>query len=90
MENVKTMKYTFNSKKIIYSVPEAKHLSAEVKDLISRILVTADKRITIDEILAHPWMTKQLPSISLQLDFKKLKNFSNFSKVASILFSWKL
>jgi hypothetical protein len=58
-----------------------------VKDLISRILVTADKRITIDEIFAHPWMTKQLPSISLQLDFKKLKNFSNFSKVASILFS---
>jgi hypothetical protein len=56
-----------------------------VKDLIKRILVPADKRITADEILAHPWMTKQLPAISLQLDFKKLKNFSNFSKVALAL-----
>lgn len=84
MENVKTMKYTFNSKAIIYLVPEAKHLSEEVKDLIKRILVPADKRITVEEILAHPWMTKQLPSNNLHLDFKKLKNFSNFSKVVII------
>lgn len=81
MENVKTMKYTFDSNLVFYLVPEAKHLTAEVKDLINKILVPADKRITIDEIFAHPWMTKQLPSVPLQLDFKRLKNFSNFSKV---------
>jgi hypothetical protein len=50
--------------------------------LIKKILVPADKRISVDDILAHPWMTKQLPSSNLHLDFKKLKNFSNFSKVA--------
>jgi hypothetical protein len=53
-----------------------------VKDLIKRMLMPAEKRITIDEIMTHPWMSKQLPSLNLQLDFKRLKNFSNFSKVA--------
>ena len=37
----------------------------------------------------HPWMTKQLPQVPLKLDFKKLKNFSNFSKVVMIWFSWR-
>jgi len=60
MENVKKMEYSLDSKKYIYVVPEAKNLSEEIKDLIRRILVPADKRITIDQILAHPWMTKQL------------------------------
>lgn len=54
------MEYSLDSKKYIYVVPEAKNLSEEIKDLIRRILVPADKRITIDQILAHPWMTKQL------------------------------
>jgi hypothetical protein len=31
--------------------------------------------------MEHPWMTAQLPHDPLKLDFKKLKNFSNFSKV---------
>jgi hypothetical protein len=52
-----------------------------VKDLISKLLVPAELRLTIDQIMEHPWMTAQLPHDSLKLDFKKLKNFSNFSKV---------
>jgi serine/threonine protein kinase len=63
------------------SVPEAKHLSAEVKDLIKKILVPNKQRITIEEILKHPWMTKQLSHEPLKIDFKKLREFSSFSKV---------
>lgn len=60
MENVKKMEYSLDSTIFIYIVPEAKNLSEDIKDLIRRILVPADKRITIEQIMAHPWMTKQL------------------------------
>lgn len=77
MENVKKMKFSFD-------IPEAKHLTEEVKDLIKRILTPAETRITIEEIMNHPWMTKQLPLSTLQLDFKRLRNFSNFSKLKAL------
>jgi len=78
MENVKKQHYTFN-------IPEAKNLSAEVKDLITRILVPSEKRISIEEILKHPWMTRQLPATNLILDFKKMRNFSKFSKFKTLI-----
>ena len=68
-------------------VPEAKHLTAEVKDLIKRILVPSDKRLTIDEILHHPWMTKPLPENKLRLDFSKMRNFAKFTKVVFPFYS---
>ncbi len=61
-----------------------------MKDLISQILVPAEKRITIDKILSHPWMNKPLGEQKLILDFKKMRNFSSFSKVVFLLFSLKL
>jgi len=36
-------------------------VSAELKDLIKKILVSEDKRVSIDEILNHPWMTGKIP-----------------------------
>ena len=41
MDNVKKMQFTFDSKIIINIVPEATHLSDEIKDLITKILVPA-------------------------------------------------
>lgn len=70
-------------------VPEAKNLSSEVKDLIKRILVPAEKRLTIEEIMVHPWMTKPAPQTKLTIDFKKMRNFSSFSKVVLFRFSSK-
>jgi serine/threonine protein kinase len=81
MENVKKMVYTFD-------IPEAKHLSAEVKDLIKKILVPNKQRITIEEILKHPWMTKQLSHEPLKIDFKKLREFSSFSKLKALAVSY--
>lgn len=33
-----------------------KFVSKDLKDLISRILVSANDRISIDEIIAHHWL----------------------------------
>jgi hypothetical protein len=44
--------------------------------------VPENERISIDQILEHPWMTAKIPEHSLELNFKKLKEFCNFSKVA--------
>lgn len=52
-----------------------------MKDLISRMLVLPEKRISLEEISGHPWMTKQLPQVALYLDFKKMRSFTKFSKV---------
>lgn len=43
-----------------YSIP--KHVSREATDLIKRILVRdIKKRLTIPQIMAHPWFNKYKP-----------------------------
>lgn len=66
-----------------------KGVSKEAKDLIARILQPADKRISIKEIFEHPWMNVNLPTTSLKLSFRKMHEFSKFSKVTSHQFSSK-
>ena len=39
-------------------VPEMEEVSAELKDLIKKILVPANQRPTIEEIFEHSWMKK--------------------------------
>jgi hypothetical protein len=49
-------------------------------------LVEKDKRITIDEILAHPWL-KEAPLAlhkGLKLDYEKMKSFSSCSKLKAV------
>jgi len=62
-------------------VPEMDGVSAECKDLIQKILVPAEKRMTVDQIFNHPWMLKELSSKPLKVSFSKVQNFSKFSKV---------
>ncbi|XP_048544528.1 serine/threonine-protein kinase SAPK10-like isoform X2 [Triticum urartu] len=46
-----------------YSVPNDLHLSAECRDLISKIFVADPAaRITVPEIRNHPWFLKNLPA----------------------------
>ena len=45
-----------------YAWPRNLHISAECKDLMKRILVAdARRRITIPELLQHPWFLRNLP-----------------------------
>ena len=78
------MEYTLDSNYILIIVDEAKYLTKDVKDLIRKILVPADERLTLDQILKHPWMTKSLGTEPINLDLKRLKNFTSFSKVDHI------
>mgnify|MGYP002344438131 CR=1 FL=1 len=50
--------------------------------MIKKILVTKEKRLTLDQILEHPWMKAgKANTTRLAIDFKKLRAFSKFSKV---------
>ncbi|XP_039690494.1 serine/threonine-protein kinase SAPK3 [Medicago truncatula] len=45
-----------------YSIPDYVHISADCRELISRIFVANPaKRITISEIRQHPWFGKNMP-----------------------------
>ena len=75
-ENIRNIKYSFPSVKW-------KNISEEAKDLIKQMLLPEGKRISISEILSHPWINK-IQKISLKdLSF----NISIFNKYKySILF----
>jgi hypothetical protein len=63
------------------AAPEFDHVTPEAKDLVARILKPADKRITLEEIFAHPWMNHDIPTSSLKVSFRKMHEYSKFSKV---------
>ncbi|GMH39511.1 hypothetical protein BSKO_07409 [Bryopsis sp. KO-2023] len=46
-------------KRLEYTVPS--NLSADCQDLLKSILTTADKRISIGQIMDHPWCQKNFP-----------------------------
>lgn len=77
LDSVKKMKYEFSS-------PEFDHVSKEAKDLISKILQPADKRITLEGIFAHPWMSKEVPTVGLKVSFRKMHEYSKFSKLKKL------
>ncbi len=46
-----------------YTFPERLQLSEECKDLVSRLLVADPaRRITLPDILRHPWYLRDLPA----------------------------
>lgn len=59
-------------------------ISSECKDLIKKILLPMDQRLSIEDIFKHPWMNKDLPAKPLKLSFGKLMNFSKFSKIKKL------
>lgn len=62
-----------------------KNVSIELKDMIVRTLLTEDKRLTIEDIFNHPWITQKPPlKRNLKLNFKKLTKYSKFSKLKTI------
>ena len=58
-----------------------KHVSKPAKDLIQKILLTDEKRITTGEIFNDQWVLKETSKVSIKVSFAKLSNFSKFSKV---------
>lgn len=76
--SVRAGRYDFDS-------PEWTNVSAEAKDLISRLLLLdASKRLTADEALRHPWLSGFAPSTEINLNsniFSSLKRFTGNNKL---------
>lgn len=58
-----------------------KSVSKEAKDLISKLLMPEDQRISLKEVFEHPWMSVPLPATTLKVSFRRLHEYSKFNKV---------
>ena len=71
-------------RKIDYSFPDDKwkHISKEAKDLISKMLIKEDSRLSASQVLEHPWFNLlKDEKISLQnLNFGKENFFKEYSE----------
>lgn len=74
LESVRRGYYTFQ-------IPEMAKVSAELKDLISKILQPEDRRYTIDQIFRHPWMRISTNRVSTKVNYEKLRKFSNYCQL---------
>lgn len=58
-------------------------------DLISKILVKAEKRLSMFDILRHPWFTEELdPKLCLNLNFKAMKSLSAQNQLQRIMMNF--
>ena len=65
-----------------------KNLSMLVKDLFKKTLVTADKRLTLQQIFEHPWMKVEARKMTIRVDFSCFIRFHRFSKIKKIAASY--
>ena len=55
--------YTASISSLVFKFPSKSTVSPEARDLIGLILVPQEKRISLDGILKHPWITLNLDLI---------------------------
>jgi hypothetical protein len=58
-----------------------KSVSSYLKDLIKKILVPSNQRLTLQQIMEHPWMTSEPNPVQIKLNLKNLNRFAKYSKV---------
>lgn len=73
--------YDFNGK-------EWKNHSPEVKDLIQKILVKADARISMKGVMEHPWMKKRIIDENMKINFLSLQTYQKCSLLKKIMISY--
>ncbi len=61
-----------------------------LRDLLGHLLVPVERRLTLDQVLAHPWIQQGNlhTTMDLLLDYKKMKNFSNFSRLKAVVLAF--
>lgn len=67
---------------------EWKTVSEEAKDLIQKILVAADSRISLAHIFDHPWMKKRAIDADLKIDYKRLEEYQNHTLLKKLMISY--
>lgn len=55
-----------------------------LKDLIKKMLLSAEERITIENIFKHPWMKIEPRKVRIAVDYNSLIEYSKFSKLKKI------
>ena len=61
-------------------------MSLSLRDLIKKMLTRAEKRLTLNEILEHPWVKDTIEKpVQLKLDFNQMKSVTKFSKLKTIV-----
>jgi len=79
LNNIKALNFSLNCE-------EWANMSAESKDLISKIFVADPKqRITIPQILMHPWITHAALDLHLQHSVSKIKAFNARRKIRATI-----
>ena len=65
-------------------------MSEPLRDLIGNILVPADKRLTLEEILHHPWIEagNEITTVEPVLNYTKMKKFLSFSKLKAVVLTF--
>ncbi len=85
LESVKKGKYEFD-------LPVWKHISSECKDLITKMLLPPDKRLTAQQVLEHPWIVKYADK-KVQIDMppivtRSLTRFKGAQKVKKAVLTY--
>ena len=60
---------------------DAKRLNPKLIDLIKRMLQPEATRIPIPGIMKHPWMNMSLTGQKMNINFERIRNFSQLSNV---------
>ena len=71
------MKYNFD-------LPAFSKISEDAKDLIKKILVKADERPTISQVLHHTWVKENAPRASkksLNVDWGHIEKYTKFAGI---------
>jgi len=58
--------------------------------LIAKILTPVEKRLSLDEILKHPWVQKgnEIKKLEPLLDYKKMKKFATYSRLKAVVLAF--
>ena len=83
VRKVRIGSYDLSSKNITNEsiVPEFKYVSMEAIDLLKKLMTyDPDRRISAEEALKHPWITKKaFEEIDNEVTFNALSNLKNFN-----------
>ena len=84
-QKICSMKYNFD-------LPVFSKISQDAKDLIKKILVKADERPTISEVLKSPWVKENAPRASkksLNVDWGHIQKYSKLNLVQKSIITFR-
>jgi len=67
--------------------PEWDPISKEAKDLITKMLISQESRITANEVLQHPWLQSNVLPSNIKINSEGISNFYKSNKFKRIALS---